>query len=306
MVLRLKLQVRNAEDIENRYEKNVLLRAIRDAISKYERQFPKLQVCVGEVYYATLQVLDNLKEEQENYAIHNLWQEIQNTYFRHCPNAPEQETELAANVICSVLFAVLQCTHIEFYRNETARKVYDQIKISAFIGGVKDFEQILALMEIHEDNLRKWFADYMDGEEFWSDEIRTMLTDEVVHEPITSKMSIEELRISRLQSVYRALKTEHQTFTGKSLWFYIYKLMEERNWYSERSFAQFIRDLKASGVPEEEMIDPQMLSRKYKNDLKENTVFPDWLMKRVGGRADILVQGKMIARTASPYLEDRS
>ena len=110
-------------------------------------------------------------------------------------------------------------------------------------------------------------------------------------------LSDESHRRTLLSKIYAALiKQLGDTFTGKSQWFYVYRLMADCKIYENNSYSLFVSDLRAAGVANQHLPNTSTFSRKQQQ-LKSNSPYPNWQVKS-NGKQNILDEGKRIAQIA--------
>lgn len=138
-------------------------------------------------------------------------------------------------------------------------------------------------------------------QEVQSNDLPFIIKEEKENEPKIDIRKDREARIMKLIQVHKALKAQlGDSYTGKSQWFYVYKLMVEKGIYTNRKYRQFKADLEQAGISKNELPNTNTFTRKY-NQLKKGTTFPDWENQN-GGRDDILEEGKEIAQIAKTIL----
>lgn len=116
-------------------------------------------------------------------------------------------------------------------------------------------------------------------------------------DPKEPRLTDETYRCALLGKIYAALQKQlGDTFTGKSQWFYVYRLMADCKAYENNSYSLFASDLRAAGVANQHMPNTSTFSRKQQQ-LKSGSPYPNWQVKP-GGKQNILDEGKRIAKIA--------
>lgn len=175
--MRNRLRRSAREAVRNEYRNNVIYLALKTPCEHFCEKMPKFHLSAEEVFLECLSVLDDIKED-ESRAVFNLehrWDSISNDFRDLAANdVNEKEIALATSV---VIFCVVMCLTIakkQLYSTLALRLMGQIVEHDAYTDELKD-TFMANVYRLGEGELQEVFWDYMESDEFLSDEIEEMV-----------------------------------------------------------------------------------------------------------------------------------
>lgn len=174
MIMLKKLQPKEIENIRQHFTSHILYCAIKEACCDCCALTQTYCLRQEHVFVEIISYLDDLKENQQDVKWNNLYKDIYQDYRYQNSQIPSEELHTITSTIICTLAAVLAIS-FPYYYHALAEKLLQQV--FAHNQNVPR-EQLFALMdamEQHDKDISQWLKDYMQSDEFISDEIKEYL-----------------------------------------------------------------------------------------------------------------------------------
>ena len=165
-----KLQPNDIARIREAYkDRHLLYDVLSVACKPFERQTGVIMLSPEEVFVQVAAIIDNVKQKQQDTPVGGIWEELYSDYQRLFPSASKKEICTAVSVIVGCAFALLYSSNLYLYHD-----LAKQLTAPAYNDFPTAYRVIDAVIDKmpDNDNLVKWYADYIDTDEFLSDELK--------------------------------------------------------------------------------------------------------------------------------------
>lgn len=163
------LQPQNLVDVRNEFCEHPLFIAIQDACCDICRLSKKFQFRPEHVFIETLTLLDNLKEDPKNTDWSRLDKLLKDDYRFLDSDIPNNELCCIAAIIDCSLASILVLSIPRFY-HQFGESLLQQAFAHDNEVPREALYELCDVMEKHETQLIQWFDEYMESNEFTSDE----------------------------------------------------------------------------------------------------------------------------------------
>lgn len=174
MIMLKKLQPKEIENIRQCFTSHILYDAIKEACCDCCALTQTYCLRQEHVFVEVISYLDDLKENQQNIKWHHLYKDIYQDYRYQNSQIPSEELHAITSTIICTLASVLTIS-FPYYYHSLAEKLLQQV--FAHNHNVPR-EQLFALMDTMEQrdkDISQWLNDYMQSDEFISDEMKEFL-----------------------------------------------------------------------------------------------------------------------------------
>lgn len=281
------------EQFEAKQEYMVAYNAINVCGERYDDLSPE------EIWNEALDVVKEISESpHREWKVKKLYSQLKRRYstfedeFGECiTRTPKQQEITAMLVLFDVVCMLSLAKHVD---PEDAPKhpYYNyMVEIVSFFNDSILFQAMLAVLSHDEEEIENMTrhelqeVDYLDGLQDINDD-----------EKDVDLRTADKERVSRMRKTYQMLLKMGDKFTGKSQWFYIYRMLADHKVYDDNSYTLFYQDLIDAGVKKEHLPDTSTFSRKQKL-LRAGITYPYW--KVIPGKSQsVLKKGLALARIA--------
>lgn len=285
------------EKFEKRQEYMVAYNAINVTSERYGDLSPE------EIWNEALSIVDEISNAtQRTWKVDKVFSQLKRKYSSiedehgDCVKRSDKQQELTATLVLFDVVCMLSLAKRLDPEQAEQHPYFEYMKhILRFFCESVLFQAMLAVLQQDEEDVEAITGQELQPSDYLSNKPILNTEKEVI------SLADEHMRIELLRRVYVALKEQlGESFTGRSQWFYVYRMMADCKAYENGSYTQFASDLKAAGVTKEHLPNTSTFSRKQ-GQLKAGMTYPNWQTK-TGGKQTILDEGKRIARIAFDIL----
>lgn len=160
------------ERVKDRFSEHIFFRLVNQSCKKYERELKVFRLSPEDIFVEVLNVLDDMKARPENNAdlCDTIWDDLYCNFRERGEDIPETELTKAVAVVISLVMYCLVLLNMTRYNGVVGRlnlllteqyKGYGDIALS--------FDTFAS--KIGKDALYKWMYDYMQCNDYLSEEV---------------------------------------------------------------------------------------------------------------------------------------
>lgn len=170
------LQKREKEAIRRQFKNNALYKILKAPCQEYEAHSKDFAISAEEVFRECILIIDDIREnpQEATFDYQDIWNDRYNDYNEVSVNKDLDETRTAASIVVMLVCICLSACEVPLY-NTLSMSMMRQLKEHCtFL--VELQEKVLSnIYRFGEDRFQTFIKNYIDGDDFYSDEIDILL-----------------------------------------------------------------------------------------------------------------------------------
>lgn len=168
------LQPKEVESIRQHFASHILYCTIKEACCDCCSLIQTYCLRQEHVFVEIIAYLDDLKEKQQDIKWHNLYKDIYQDYrFQNTQFLDEDLHTIASTIVCTL--ASILTISLPYFYHSLAEKLLQQVFSHNHNIPHEQLFALMDTMEQHDTEISLWLNDYMQSNEFISDEIKVYL-----------------------------------------------------------------------------------------------------------------------------------
>lgn len=184
------LQKREKEAIRRQFKNNALYKILKAPCQEYEAHSKDFAISAEEVFRECILIIDDIREnpQEATFDYQDIWNDRYNDYNEVSVNKDLDETRTAASIVVMLVCICLSACEVPLY-NTLSMSMMRQLKEHCtFL--VELQEKVLSnIYRFGEDRFQTFIKNYIDGDDFYSDEIDILL-ETIPQEQIAEKKEL--------------------------------------------------------------------------------------------------------------------
>ena len=184
------LQKREKEAIRRQFKNNALYKILKAPCQEYEAYSKDFAISAEEVFRECILIIDDIREnpQEATFDYQDIWNDRYNDYNEVSVNKDLDETRTAASIVVMLVCICLSACEVPLY-NTLSMSMMRQLKEHCtFL--VELQEKVLSnIYRFGEDRFQTFIKNYIDGDDFYSDEIDILL-ETIPQEQIAEKKEL--------------------------------------------------------------------------------------------------------------------
>ena len=170
------LQKREKEAIRRQFKNNALYKILKAPCQEYEAHSKDFAISAEEVFRECILIIDDIREnpQEATFDYQDIWNDRYNDYNEVSVNKDLDETRTAASIVVMLVCICLSACEVPLYNTLSVSMMRQLKEHCTFL--VELQEKVLSnIYRFGEDRFQTFIKNYIDGDDFYSDEIDILL-----------------------------------------------------------------------------------------------------------------------------------